>query len=194
MHLQHFCFCSFSKILFVSFTLFYTFHVHVIFAALAGCVLALFVIFPIVLLILYPTRLFRRFHAVDFAGGMLCTCLWNLKYGIKDGTNGTRDFRMVSVSFLVLRILTVASFINRYHSHLSPSAMQCALFVSATCLYVVLRPYKSNSKNNADFFILVLLALTSLTFLVVLCDPCAIHPGTSFHLSIHPRVCGCQDN
>ena len=89
----------------------------------------------------------------------------------KDGTNGNRDFRMVSVSFLVLRILTVASFINCYHSDLSPSAMQCALFVSATCLYAVLRPYKSNSKNNADFFILVLLALTSLTFLVVLCNP-----------------------
>ena len=188
---------SFSKILFVSFTLFYTFHVHnsagakkrnvlyydttvevggeeyVIFAALAGCVLALFVIFPIVLLILYPTRLFRRcvsccrfrrWHALHMF-------VESFQGQYKDGTNGTRDFRMASVSFLVLRILTVASFINRYHSDLSPSAMQCALFVSATCLYAVLRPYKSNSKNNADFFILVLLALTSLTFLVVLYNP-----------------------
>ena len=104
-----------------------------IFAALAGCVLALFVIFPIVLLILYHTRLFRRSYAVDFAGGMLCTCLWNLKCGIKDGTNGIRDFRMVSVSFLVLRILTVALFNN---SDLSPSAIQCALFVSASYLFL----------------------------------------------------------
>ena len=96
---------SFSKILFVSFTLFYAFHVHnsagakkknvlyydptvqvhseeyVIFAALAGCVLALFVV-----VYLYPFQLLYSFctpqdcsrglsHGVDFVGGMLFTCL-----------------------------------------------------------------------------------------------------------------------
>ena len=55
----------------------------------------------------------------------------------KDGTNGTHDFRMVSASFLILRILAVASFINRYHSDFSPSTAQCALFVCATCLYAI---------------------------------------------------------
>ena len=91
----------------------------------------------------------------------------------KDGTNGTRDFRMVSASFLILRILTVASFINCYHSDVSPSAVPCALFVSATCLYAILRPYKSNSRNNADFLILVLLTLMLLAFLVVMYNPSA---------------------
>ena len=74
---------SFSKILFVSFTLLYTADInydigdtkcvlyydptvecnsveHSTFAAIAGCVLAVFILFPTVLLILYPTRLFRK--------------------------------------------------------------------------------------------------------------------------------------
>ena len=190
---------SFSKILFVSFTLFYAFHVHnsagakkknvlyydptvevhseeyVIFAALAGFVLALFVVFPTALLILYPTRLFKRF--VSRCGfrrwHALHIFVESFQGQYKDGTNGTHDFRMVSASFLILRILAVASFINRYHSDLSPSATQCALFVSATCLYAILRPYKSNSNNNADFTVLVLLALTLLAFLVVMYRPSA---------------------
>ena len=91
---------AFSKILFVSFTLLYTFsfrpnyvdipskcvlyydstvechtHEYTMFSALAGCALVIFIICPTILLILYPTRLFRR--CVDFGGGMLCTCLLN---------------------------------------------------------------------------------------------------------------------
>ena len=191
---------SFSKILFVSFTLFYTFHVYnsagakkkivlyydptvevhseeyVIFAALAGCVLAIFVVFPTALLILYPTRLFRR--CVSCCGfrrwHALHMFVESFQGQYKDGTNGTRDFRMVSASFLILRILTVVSFIDRYRSDVFPSAIQCALFVCATCLYAILRPYKSNLKNNVDFLILVLLALMSLVFLVLMC-----HPSTS---------------
>ena len=191
---------SFSKILFVSFTLFYTLHVHnsagaekkyvlyydptvevhseeyIAFATLAGCVLVLFVVSPTALLILYPTRLFRR--CVSRCGfrrwHALHMFVESFQGQYKDGTNGTRDFRIVSASFLILRILTVASFINRNHSLLSPSAAQCALFVCATCLYAILRPYKSNSRNNADFLILVLLTLMSLVFLVLMC-----HPSTS---------------
>ena len=89
---------SFSKILFISFTLLYTFLVHYnydiaskcvlyynptvecrkpeyyTFAALACCVLVAFITIPTIILILYPTRLFRkcisccgfrRWHALD---------------------------------------------------------------------------------------------------------------------------------
>ena len=79
-----FLFLSFSKMLFVSFTLLYTVHIqynysdipkrcvlyydstvqcntqeYFLFAAIAGCVLVIFIICPTILLILYPTRLFR---------------------------------------------------------------------------------------------------------------------------------------
>ena len=71
---------SFFKILFVSFTLLYTFSSkalnkcflyydptvecnsqnHTIFSAVAVCVLVIFIVSPTVLFILYPTRLFRK--------------------------------------------------------------------------------------------------------------------------------------
>ena len=117
---------SFSKILFVSFTLLYVIRVdvlnengtwishpsvmyydstvkyfsddHLPFAAVSICVGLLFIVFPILLLILYPTRIlrkcitccrFRRWHALH-------TFMEAFQGQYKDGTNGTRDFGMVS--------------------------------------------------------------------------------------------------
>jgi len=127
---------SFSKILFLSFTLLYTTYVHynshiktkrilyydptvefhtqeyAIFGSIAGCVLAIFVILPTILLILYPLRVFTK---------LLSSCgfqRWNALHMFvesfqgqyKDGTNGTRDFRMASASFLLLRILILSTY------------------------------------------------------------------------------------
>ena len=43
---------------------------------------------------------------------MLCTFVESFQGQYKDGTNRTRDFRMVSASFLILRILILATFHN----------------------------------------------------------------------------------
>ena len=126
---------SFSKILFVSFTLLHTFDVrsiprssecflyydatvecstqeYSIFVSVAICVLVIFILFPTVLLIVYPTRLFRmcasccgfqRWHVLHMFAE-------SFQGQYKDGTNGTRDCRMVSSTFLILRILILASF------------------------------------------------------------------------------------
>ena len=146
---------AFSKILFVSFTLLYTIpirhnyidipnkcvlyydstvechtHEYTTFSALAGCVLVIFIICPTILLILYPTRLFRkcvsccgfrRWHAlhmfVESFQGMY-----------KDGNNGIRDFRMVSASFLILRISTLLLFLNHHRLLSHTSILQGAFF------------------------------------------------------------------
>ena len=178
---------SFSKILFVSCTLLYTFHVRynygdipnkcvlyydstvgchtlefAIFAAIAVCVLVIFIICPTILLIVYPTRLFRkcvsccgfrRWHALHMF-------VESFQGEYKDGTNGTRDFRMVSASFLILRILTMATY---FHSELRgfSSGMQYVLFTGTFCVYAIIRPYKLNLRNNVDFLILVLLETMS---------------------------------
>ena len=182
---------SFSKLLFVSFTLLYTSYVdvydhdvivkkcvlyfdstvgcysqeHLIFATIAICVLLIFIISPIILLILYPTRLFRkcvsccrfrRWHALHMF-------VESFQGEYKDGTNGTRDFRMVSASFLILRILILASFHN-YSLWISAVA-QFAL-ICAVCFYVVVRPYKRNIGNSVDVLILALLGTPVLLLLL----------------------------
>ena len=182
---------SFSKILFVSFTLLYTSYVdvydhdvihkecvlyfdstvgcysqeHLIFATIAICVLLIFIISPIILLILYPTRLFRkcvsccgfrRWHALHMF-------VESFQGEYKDGTNGTRDFRMASATFLILRILILVSFHN-YSLWISAVA-QFAL-ICAVCFYVVARPYKMNFGNNVDVLILALLGTPVLLLLL----------------------------
>ena len=124
--------------------------------------LVIFIICPTILLILYPTRLFRkcvsccgfrRWHALHMF-------VESFQGQYKDGTNGTRDFRMVSASFLILRILILALV------HKSPSftlthitEMQGVLFACATCIHAVTRPYKLNFMNNVDIVILFLLEI-----------------------------------
>ena len=177
---------AFSKILFISFTLFQTSPVrhnyidipnkcvlyydstvqchtqeYTMFLTIAVCVLVIFIICPTILLILYPTRLFRkcvsccgfrRWHALHMF-------VESFQGQYKDGTNGTRDFRMVSASFLILRISTLLLFLNHHRLLSHTSTLQGAFFVCATCVHAIARPYKLNFMNNIDIVILVLLEM-----------------------------------
>ena len=177
---------AFSKVLFVSFTLLYTFsfrHNYVdipskcvlyydstvecpsqeytIFSTIAVCVLVIFIICPTILLILYPTRLFRR--CVSCCGfrrwHALHMFVESFQGQYKDGTNGTCDFRIVSASFLNLRILTLFLFLNHHRLLSHTSILQGVLFVCATCAHAITRPYKLNFMNNVDIVILFLLEI-----------------------------------
>jgi len=125
---------SFSKILFVSFTMLYPVRAKIVnrndalaeskyflyydptvrdysedhfpFAVVSGCIVQVLVMLPIFLLILYPTRVFRkcitcfrfrRCHALH-------TFMETFQGQYKDGTNGTWDFRIVSALYLIFRI------------------------------------------------------------------------------------------
>ena len=190
---------SFSKILFVSFTLLHTIHVrsllarseyllyydatvecstqeYSIFVSVAVCVLVIFILFPTVLLIVYPTRLFRmcasccrfqRWHVLHMFAE-------SFQGQYKDGTNGTRDFRMVSSTFLLLRILIVASFSPHNWSPLPTSDVRTALFVCSCCFYAIVRPYRLNYRNTVDILALVLLAILSLIFPTTLYYPVTV--------------------
>ena len=164
---------SFSKILFVSFTLLHTFTLnydnilmkcvlyfdstvechtqeHTIFSAIASCVLLIFIICPTILLILYPTRLFRK---------CISCCKFRRWYALhmfiesfqgqyKDGSNGTHDFRMVSASFLILRIMILALFVNHHRLPAHTSEFQGALF--AYCIILHVPPVSTLSQNHTS--------------------------------------------
>ena len=190
---------SFSKVLFVSFMLLHTFpfkynyidtpnkcvlyydptvechtQEYYTFAAIAYCVLIIFIICPTILLILYPTRLFRK--CVSCCGfrrwHFLHMFVESFQGQYKDGTNSTRDFRMVSASFLILRILILALFVNHHRSISCTLEMQGVLFACATCIHAITRPYKLNFMNNVDIVILVLLE----TLIFVTSSPLPLSP------------------
>ena len=200
---------SYSKILFVTFTLLYTFDIrshtqtgevtqgrcvlyydatvechtreYFTFAAIAGCVSLLFIILPTVLLILYPTRLFRR--CVSCCGFRRWHALHMFVESFQGQykTNGTFDFRMFSASFLILRILILASFLPNIVSVWPSSGLRCAFYICALFFYSITRPYKSNVCNNVDVLTLFLLAIMSLTFLYATFHP---ETKTSPHFSL----------
>ena len=178
---------SFSKILFVSFTLLHYIQIHVrtnvhvlqkcvlyyyptvechmqeytTFAAIAYCVLVIFIFCPTILLIMYPTRVFRkcvsccgfrRWHALHMF-------VESFQGQYKDGTNGTHDFRMVSASFLILRILILFLFLNHRRLLSHTSMLQGAFIAGASCIHAITRPYKLNFMNNVDIAILFLLEI-----------------------------------
>ena len=179
---------SFSKIVFVSFTLLNNFLLrynnygnvilkkcflyydttvechtleYTIFSAIAYLVLVIFIICPTILLILYPTRLFRKCMSC-------CIFRWwhalhmfveSFQGQYKDGTNSTCDFRMVSASFLILRILILFLSTNHHHLPAHTMEMQGALFACASCIYAITRPYKLNFMNNVDIVILFLILI-----------------------------------
>ena len=66
----------------------------------------------------------------------------------KDGTNGTHDFRMVSASFLILRVVIIATFLNRICNSWNSSYQIVLFFSIASCMCSTTRPYKFNFMNN----------------------------------------------
>ena len=178
---------SFSKLLFVSFTLLHYIEIHIltnkrncvlyydptvechtqestIYAAIAVCVLIIFIICPTIILLLYPTRMFRS--CVSCCGfrswHALHMFVESFQGQYKDGTNGARDFRMVSASFLILRILMLALFLNHHRLPSNTSELQGVLFVCASCFHAIARPYKLSFMNNVDIVILFVIEILTL--------------------------------
>ena len=75
---------------------------------------------------------------------------------------------MVSASFLILRILTLASFMislflfNNFKVRVPSLGLQYVIFTGASCFYAVMKPYKMNFRNGVDFIILTLLSMMSI--------------------------------
>ena len=66
---------------------------------------------------------------------------------------------MVSASFLILRILILALFLNHHRLPSHTSELQGVLITCATCFHAITKPYKFNFMNNVDIVILFLLGI-----------------------------------
>ena len=116
---------------------------HLPFALLAIVVLLTFNILPLLVVVLYPTRVFQkclhssriRWHAVHAFADAFNGCY-------KDGTNGTWDYRYFAGFYLLLRILTLIRLMGDQHIE---SWTAIALLLFALC-----RPYKKNLFNILD--------------------------------------------
>ena len=133
---------------------------HLPYAIVAVFVVLIFIIFPILLLLLYPMRCFQRclghcgvrWHAlpifIDAFQGYY-----------KDGTNGTRDCRYFAGVYLLLRLILAISFaITR---NVVFYGLAILVLISVAILITILQPYKAEFAvyNAVDSVFILVLAM-----------------------------------
>ena len=137
---------------------------HLPFALPAICVLLVFVVFPLLLLLLYPMRSFQRClgYCTGIRWQFLHTFADAFQGCYKNGTNGTRDYRYFAGLYLLFRITILVAFI-------APTVYMWLMIILipavVSLLFALFRPYKKNWLNYIDSLGIGLLGLT--TFLIM---------------------------
>ena len=130
---------------------------HLPFAILAISILAIFIVLPLLILLLYPTRVFQRLIGC-------CNTRWHALDAFvdafqgyyKNGTNETPDWRYFSGLYLIFRILAIGTHEmpdTTYHL-----VYRVICYSSVSLLFGLLRPYKENWINHLDSFGFMLLS------------------------------------
>ena len=139
---------------------------HMYFAIPASLILFIFCTIPALILCTYPCRCTRKVfsrcrltRSEDFA-----KLVNAFQDSYKDGTNCTRDYRPVSVLYVVHRIFIIFSFfLMERHDFISfsPFLYQAIVFITTFAFYSYARPYKSDWHNFIELLLLYLLTLQS---------------------------------
>ena len=133
---------------------------HLPFALLAICVLLVFVVFPLLLLLLYPMRSFQRClgYCTRIRWQFLHTFADAFQGCYKNGTIGTCDYRCFAGLYLLFRTVLLVIYIF-------PVTYQWLILIPfpifVSLLFAYVRPYKNKYFNIIDGLAFVSLALTN---------------------------------
>ena len=138
---------------------------HLPFALPALCVLLVFVVFPLLLLLLYPMRSFQKClgYCTRIRWQFLHTFADAFQGCYKNGTNGTRDYRYFAGLYLLFRVVSLVGLIAQPRANRWLVSMPFPVVISV--LFALFRPYKNNNFNIIDCLAFALLALS--TFLIM---------------------------
>ena len=141
---------------------------HLPYAVLALFVMLVFILFPIIILLLYPTRFFQqclgscgvRWHALHIFIDAFQGCY-------KDGTNGTRDYRYFAAAFLIARVLIIIVFALSTTELLYGGEQ--FVFISLAMMIATMQPYKPQFSiyNAVDSVLVLLVALWCATIVCI---------------------------
>ena len=174
---------TYSKILFVSFNLLHSTYIldntgetegspvfyynstvpyfgteHLPYALLAISVLVIFIVLPVLILLLYPTRVFQRFIGC-------CNTRWHALDAFvdafqgyyKNGTNGTPDWRYFSGLYLIFRIMAIGTHVLPQTHYAVVYRVMC--YSSASLFFGLLQPYEESWINYWDSVVFMLLSV-----------------------------------
>ena len=156
------------RVIYIDPTIPYLHHKHIYLMAFSACILIFIVIPPILILMVYSTRLCNRLrsHFSPRLNIALLTFVNTYQGCYKDGTNGTRDYRILSGGFLALCVLLllvseVLFLPVKAHVASPANGLQVAftIYIVLSVACAVTRPYKSEVANHSGVCLTTLLAV-----------------------------------
>ena len=136
---------------------------HIPYAIFVFSVIVIFVLLPPLLLLVYPTRLFRKcLRCCGFQRWDILHPIMDVFQGwYKDGTQGTRDYRSLSALYMLIRIGFVSMVFTLHLMDIKDDGLMEWIGPGIThiCLamfFFIVKPYKKDWMNHADGVILVL--------------------------------------
>ena len=118
---------------------------HLPSALLAIFVLCIFIFFPALVLLLYPTKLFQKCIGCSGRRWLALHAFADVFQGCyKNGTNGTRDCRYFAGLYLVLRIVLLLTMYGGSVFSMYKQMVSIVCLVIAALVFLLFRPYKDN--------------------------------------------------
>ena len=118
---------------------------HLPFALLAIFVLCIFVLFPALVLLLYPTKPFQKCLGCSGRRWLALHAFADVFQGCyKNGTSGTRDCRYFAGLYLVLRIVLLLAMYSGSVFGMYDEMVSIVCLVVAALVFLLFRPYKDN--------------------------------------------------
>ena len=147
---------------------------HTIVMAFSISTLLLVILSPTLVLIAYPTKLFRKLqNSLSSRTNLAIQAFVSPFQGcFKDGTNGTRDYRALSGGILAILLLmmwfckSVYSFVAR--DPVISLQVSIVIYISFSVCVAALRPYKSDIANNTGVTLSALIAVLNTLFIFLL--------------------------
>ena len=131
---------------------------HLPYAILALCIFLLVLIFPLVLLMLYPCKCFQRcLTHCHLHSHVLRTFMDAFQGSLKDGTNGTRDCRYFSAVYLGNGFLLYLVFGIIPTTYVWPLCVM--VLVGIAILHVLFQPFKQAIYNNVACITYLIIAM-----------------------------------
>ena len=150
---------------------------HIILMAFSISILVLVILPPTLVLIAYPTKLFRKLqNSLSSRTNLAIQAFVSPFQGcFKDGTNETHDYRALSGGILAILLLMVL-FIKCVYSFVEANArdpvislqVSIVMYITVSVGFAALRPYKADIANNTGVILSALIAVLNTLYIVLL--------------------------
>ena len=150
---------------------------HIILMAFSISILVLVILPPILVLIAYPTKLFRKLqNSLSSRTNLAIQAFVSPFQGcFKDGTDGTYDYRALSGGLLAL-LLLMLSFIKCVYSFVEANArdpvislqVSIVIYITLSVGFAAFRPYKTDIENHTGVTLSALIAVLNTSYILFL--------------------------